>query len=94
MPRPMPSRNATLSFRTEEAKAEALDRLAADTERPRSWHLQRALDNYLTLQADQIAHIREGLGQLDRGESVPHEEVIARVDRWKDRVRRKQRGAR
>ena len=87
-------REATLSFRTEEAKAEALDRLAADTERPRSWHLQRALDNYLALTADQIAHIKEGLAQLDRGESVPHDEVMARVGRWKERVRRKQRGAR
>lgn len=87
-------RNATLSFRLEEEKAEALDRLAEATDRPRSWHLQQAVDNYLEWHRWKIEHIKQGLADLDRGDTVSHDEVMERLDRWKDRVRRKQRSAR
>jgi predicted transcriptional regulator len=76
------SDTVSLSFRVRAEKAEQLDRLAEATDRPRSWLLQQALDSYLELQAWQIAHIKEGIEQLDRGEFIPHEEVDAWLESW------------
>jgi predicted transcriptional regulator len=76
------SDTVSLSFRVRAEQAEQLDRLAEATDRPRSWLLQQALDSYLELQAWQIAHIKEGIEQLDRGEFIPHEEVDAWLESW------------
>jgi predicted transcriptional regulator len=76
------SDTVSLSFRVRAKQAEQLDRLAEATDRPRSWLLQQALDSYLELQAWQIAHIKEGIEQLDRGEFIPHEEVDAWLESW------------
>jgi predicted transcriptional regulator len=75
-------RNATLSFRLEEEKAAALDRLAETTDRPRSWHLQQAVDNYLEWHRWKIEHIQQGLADLDRGDTLSHEEVMGWVRTW------------
>lgn len=75
-------RNATLSFRLEEEKAEALDRLAESTDRPRSWHLQQAVDNYLEWHRWKIEHIKQGLADLDRGDTISHEEVTGWLRTW------------
>ena len=75
-------RNATLSFRLEEEKAAALDRLAETTDRPRSWHLQQAVDNYLEWHRWKIEHIQQGLDDLDRGDTLSHEEVVGWLRTW------------
>lgn len=75
-------RNATLSFRLEEEKVEALDRLAETTDRPRSWHLQQAVDNYLEWHRWKIEHIQQGLDDLDRGDTLSHEEVVGWLRTW------------
>jgi len=77
----MPS-NEPLSFRVDPKKARAIDELAKATDRPRSWHLERALDSYLEAQAWQVKHVQEGLAELQAGESVAHEDVAAWLSRW------------
>jgi predicted transcriptional regulator len=59
-----------------------LDALAEATERSRAWHVEKALAAYLDLQAWQMQHITTGLAQLEAGEGIPHEEILADLDRW------------
>lgn len=46
-------------------------------DRSRNWIVSNAIDQYLDVQAWQIAHIQHGVEEADRGELVPHEEVLA-----------------
>ena len=68
---------ATLSFRTEEDRRDRLDRLAKARRRDRSFLINEALDQYLDLQDWQESQIRAGLKEAQRGETVPHAEVVA-----------------
>ena len=74
--------NAALSFRVSAEKTRAIDKLAKATDRPRSWHLEQALDAYLEAQAWQIERIHEGLRELREGKSVAHEDVAAWLSGW------------
>ncbi len=74
--------NAALSFRVDPKKARAIDDLAKATDRPRSWHLEQALDAYLEVQAWQVKHVQEGLTELQAGKSVAHEDVAAWLSLW------------
>ena len=74
--------NAALSFRVDPKKARAIDELAKATDRPRSWHLEQALDAYLEVQAWQVKRVQEGLAELQAGQSVAHEDVADWRTRW------------
>jgi predicted transcriptional regulator len=76
------SQSVSLSFRVPKAKAEQLERLAAAVDRPRSWLLERALDEYLELQSWQVEEIRQGMEEIRQGKGIPHEEVVAWLDTW------------
>lgn len=53
----------------------ALDELAAKAAQPRDWLVRRALEDYVALQAWQVAKIEAGLAQADRGEFVSDDEL-------------------
>ncbi len=74
--------SAALSFRVDPKKARAIDKLAKATDRPRSWHLEQALDAYLEAQAWQVERVQEGLAELQAGQSVAHEDVAGWLTRW------------
>jgi predicted transcriptional regulator len=58
----------------------AFDRIAAALERPRSWVMLRALRQYLDDgEGREIEEDTESISELDRGESVPFEEVLNRL---------------
>ena len=58
----------------------AFDRIAAALERPRSWVMLRALRQYLDEgEGREIEEDTESIAELDRGESVPFEEVLNRL---------------
>lgn len=75
-------RSVSLSFRVAEKTAAQLDELAAAMDRPRSWLLERALEEYLDVQQWQIAQIRKGMQELREGKGIPHEEVVAWLESW------------
>ena len=52
------------------------DRLARARRRDRSFLINEALEQYLDLQEWQEAQIRTGLAEIQRGETVPHAEVV------------------
>lgn len=76
------SQSVSLSFRVPKDKAEQLERLAAAMDRPRSWLLERALDEYLELQSWQVAEIRKGMEEIRQGKGIPHEDVVAWLETW------------
>ena len=59
---------------------QALDRLAEKTERSRSWIAAKAIEDYIALNAWQIAKIEAGIAAADRGEFADADDV-ARVVR-------------
>ena len=56
-------------------KQRQLDALAQVLDRSRNWVVSDAIDQYLDVQAWQIAQIQHGVAEADRGELVPHDEV-------------------
>jgi predicted transcriptional regulator len=58
-------------------KQRQLDALAQVLDRSRNWVVSDAIDQYLAVQAWQIAQIQHGVEEADRGELVSHDEVSA-----------------
>ena len=71
----------TVTFRIDEAKRQALDRLAEAMDRDRSYVLNEAVTAYLEAQAWQLRHIEEGLRQAEAGEFASDEEVAKALRR-------------
>jgi len=74
--------NTTLvpvSLRVPAEMLEMLDKVAAAVERPRSWVILRALRIYLANEGQEILDIQEGIDEADRGDTVPVEEILARL---------------
>lgn len=65
----------TVTFRAPGDKIKALDSLAALQQRDRSFILNEAVDQYLSLNEYHIAVIKEGIRQDNAGEHVSHEDV-------------------
>lgn len=83
-----------VSFRIDREQDELLDRLAEATDRPKSWHLEQALNHYLEVQRWQIRHIQKALDEVNQGKAklIPHATVMTRLRSWgKGRRRRKSR---
>lgn len=84
-----------VSFRIDREQDQLLEKLAEATDRPKSWHLEQALNNYLEVQQWQVRHIQKALDALNEGKGklVPHAKVAARLRSWgKGRRRSKARG--
>lgn len=71
-----------ISLRIRSEKVDMLERLAKSTDRPRSWHIEQALDAYLELQAWQIARVKEGIADADSGRLIPHEQIEDWLKTW------------
>lgn len=68
-------KSTSLAFRVSLDKAKRLEELAAATDRPRSWLLEQALDQYLDLQAWQVEQVELAISEMDAGQGIPHEEI-------------------
>ncbi len=82
-----------VSFRIDRAQDRLLEELAEATDRPKSWHLEQALNNYLEVQQWQVGHIQRALDVLNEGKVklVPHAKMVARLRTWGRGRRRKTR---
>jgi RHH-type transcriptional regulator, rel operon repressor / antitoxin RelB len=69
----------TVTVRIPEEKVKKLDRAAKQQRRDRSFILNEAVDEYLSLQEYHLALIDEGIRQDDAGEVVSHEEVMKKI---------------
>lgn len=75
-------KSTSLAFRVSPEKAKRLEELAAATDRPRSWLLEQALDQYLELQAWQVAQTEQAIAEMDAGRGIPHEEIKEWLLTW------------
>jgi len=73
----------TISFRIDRAKKTALDDVAAELDRDRSYVINEAVDTYLEVRRWQLEHIREGLRQAEAGEFASEDEVRQAFARWR-----------
>ncbi len=76
------------SIRVEERKLKRLDRLARSLDRPRSWVLGQAIDRFIEHEEWFAREVERGVAQADRGELIPHDDVIAEL---KGRQRKRRR---
>jgi len=68
---------AAFTIRLNDEMLAKLDALAADTDRSRSWLATKAIETYVEQNEWQIAQIKEGIAQADRGEFATEEELDA-----------------
>lgn len=71
----MPKR--TSSIRIEESTFDRLDRLADALDRSRTWLVNEAIERYLDHEEWFVRSVEEGIEAAERGETVPHAEVMA-----------------
>jgi len=76
------SKAVPVSVRLQPEINEELARVATTMDRPKSWVIERAVKDYLELQAWQLAAIDAGIADADAGNLVPHEDVVAWVKSW------------
>ena len=75
----MSSTEKTISFRAEASRIEALDSLAAAQDRPRTYLINEAINNYIELHSYQEGLVRKGLDEMRKGRVVSHEQVVKRL---------------
>ena len=68
------------TVRTESDTVQRLDKLASRLDRSRNYLVNQAIKEYLDFHAWQIEKIQTGIEAADRGQLVPHEEVMAEMD--------------
>ena len=64
-----------LTVELDDETAQALDRLAEQTDRTRESLVNEAVRDYLALEASQLAEIADAIKEADRGEFVTREEI-------------------
>ena len=69
-----------VSLRVPADLIETLDKIAAALERSRSWVMLRALRQYVADEGQEVLDVQEGIAELDRGEGIPIEDVLAEID--------------
>ena len=78
----------TVTFRVPEEKLLDLDSVATVQQRDRTFVLNEALNQYLSLQEYHRELIEEGVHQDEAGDLIPHEEVVKKVAAWNQRSKR------
>ena len=80
----MSARN--ISLRMDEEKIDRIDRLAAEVGRSRAWVLNQAADHYLDYEEWFVGQVQEGIADAKSGNTIPHEQVMARLRRKIDKA--------
>ncbi len=73
----------TMTVRIDEETSMRLEQLASATERSKSWILQKALSDYLDLNAWQVAEIEAGIREADAGDFVEHDDLKRK---WEEKL--------
>ena len=71
----------TFSVRLERGKRKELDRLAASMERPRSYVVKQAIDQYLEYHAWKSERVLDGQVAARRGNIVSHDDLFKKLRR-------------
>ncbi len=74
------SETAVFTVRVPGTLRQRLDAVAAAMERPRTWVVNRALEEFVEREAWQIAEIERAVAEADAGDFASDEEVAAAFD--------------
>jgi predicted transcriptional regulator len=74
-----------LNFKTDTTKVKALDRLASSMRRDRTFLLNEAVDQYLSMQEYHLSEIEKGLAEVKAGKAADFDTVKAS---WMRRLKR------
>ena len=74
--------SSTLTVRVETDVKKRLEKLAKSTGRSRSFLAAEPISEYLNVNEWQVVGVRKAMASLDRGGSVPHEQLKAWVKSW------------
>ena len=69
--------SAEFTVRIDVEKQKPIDALANEINLSIDWLVNQAIEQFLEEQAWQIAEIKKGIEAADRGELIPHDEVMA-----------------
>lgn len=72
----------SITFKTEQQKREALDQIAEELDRDRSYILNEAINNYLELYHWQVKQIECGIAAAEAGEFSTDQEIQAAIAKW------------
>jgi len=72
----------TITFRLPEEKLQALDSVADVQQRDRSFVINEAVTQYLSLHEYHRALIEEGIRQEDAGEGIEHQTLMSKAAGW------------
>lgn len=75
------SKTAVITARVDEETLALVDLIARSHNRSRGWFAARAIADAARKEAEFLAFVQEGIDAAERGELVPHEEVVAEIDR-------------
>lgn len=75
--------STTMTIRLDDEVKERLDRLAAATERSKSYLAAEAVRAYVEINEWQIAEVRAALKEADAGDFADDKEVTKLVRKWK-----------
>jgi predicted transcriptional regulator len=81
----------TITVRVPQEKVSALDSVAALQQRDRSFIINEAVDQYLSLYDYHTRLIEDGLRQVDEGDVVDHEEVVKIAAKWSEDAKKMKR---
>jgi predicted transcriptional regulator len=81
------STQKTISFRMDAGKVEALDAIAAETKRDRTFLLNEAVDAWLDLNEYQQRLVAAGMKDAQEGRFIDSSEMRERLKRLKKRTR-------
>jgi predicted transcriptional regulator len=70
----------SITIRTDPELVAKVEALAAAMDRSRNWVIEDAIRQYVEAQAWQTEGIKEAMASLDKGEGIPHEEVMAEME--------------
>ena len=76
------TKTAPVSVRLNPELNTKLATIASALDRPKSWVIAQAVEEYLAVQEWHLKAIEEGIREADAGKGVPHEEVVDWVRSW------------
>ena len=79
--------SSVLTLRLDSKLKKQLDKLSKATSRTKSFLASEAIREYVTLNEWQIAEIRKGLAEADRGDFASDKDVEKVVKKWTQRAR-------
>jgi predicted transcriptional regulator len=74
----MPSTSITI--RTDPELAKKIAALASAMDRSRNWVIEEALKQFVEVQMWQIEGIKAAIASVDKGEGIPHEQVMTEAE--------------